>query len=77
MRLRTLQATQSTYVALPVDARRRPVRLRRTGCDRPAGRPAPEGSETPGIAATARAVGVPVYTQDRDFDDLSVDVVRV
>ncbi len=27
--------------------------------------------------ATARAAGVAVYTQDRDFDDLSVDVVRV
>jgi predicted nucleic acid-binding protein len=29
------------------------------------------------IAATARAHAVPVYSQDADFDDLAVDVVRV
>jgi predicted nucleic acid-binding protein len=29
------------------------------------------------IAATAYAHGVPVYTQDADFDHLPVDVVRV
>jgi predicted nucleic acid-binding protein len=29
------------------------------------------------IAATARAHAVAVYTQDGDFDDLAIDVVRV
>jgi predicted nucleic acid-binding protein len=29
------------------------------------------------IAATARAAGVAVYTQDGGFDELAVDVVRV
>jgi predicted nucleic acid-binding protein len=29
------------------------------------------------IAATACAHGVAVYSQDSDFDDLAVDVVRV
>jgi predicted nucleic acid-binding protein len=29
------------------------------------------------IAATARAHGVAVYSQDSDFEDLPVDVVRV
>jgi predicted nucleic acid-binding protein len=29
------------------------------------------------IAATAVASGVAVYTQDGDFDELSVEVVRV
>ena len=29
------------------------------------------------IAATARAHGAAVFTQDEDFDELAVDVVRV
>jgi predicted nucleic acid-binding protein len=29
------------------------------------------------IAATARAHGIAVYSQDRDFDDPAVDVVQL
>ena len=75
MRLRTLQATQSTYVALPVDAAVASAFAELVAIARRAGR-RPKVQDA-WIAATARAVGVPVYTQDRDFDDLSVDVVRV
>jgi predicted nucleic acid-binding protein len=74
-RLHTLQAVRSTYVALPIDE---PVaaafaelvaRARRTGRR-------PKVQDT-WIGATAHANGVAVYTQDDDFADLSVDVVRV
>ena len=75
MRLRTLQATQSTYVALPVDAAVASAFAELVAIARRAGR-RPKVQDA-WIAATARAVGVPVYTQDSDFDDLSVDVVRV
>ena len=75
MRLRTLQATQSTYVALPVDAAVASAFAELVAIARRAGR-RPKVQDA-WIAATARAVGVPVYAQDRDFDDLSVDVVRV
>ena len=75
MRLRTLQATQSTYVALPVDAAVASAFAELVAIARRAGlRPRVQDAW---IAATARAVGVPVYTQDSDFNDLSVDVVRV
>ena len=74
-RLRTLQATQSTYVALPVDqatasAFAELVATARRECHRPK-------VQDTWIAATARALGVAVYTQDSDFDDLAVEVVRV
>jgi predicted nucleic acid-binding protein len=75
VRLRTLQATQSTYVALPVDAAVASAFAELVATARRAGR-RPRVQDT-WIAATARAVGVPIYTQDSDFDDLSVDVVRV
>ena len=75
VRLRTLQATQSTYVALPVDAAVASAFAELVAIARRAGR-RPKVQDA-WIAATARAVGVPVYTQDSDFDDLSVDVVRV
>ena len=75
VRLRTLQATQSTYVALPVDAAVASAFAELVATARRAGqRPKVQDAW---IAATARAVGIPVYTQDSDFDDLSVDVVRV
>jgi predicted nucleic acid-binding protein len=74
-RLRTLQATRVTFVALPVDdnvasefaelvatARRRGFRPK---------------VQDAWIAATARAHTVAVYTQDSDFDDLAMDVVQV
>lgn len=75
MRLRTLQATQSTYVALPIDAAVASAFAELVATARRAGR-RPKVQDA-WIAATARAVGVPVYTRDGDFDDLSVDVVRV
>ncbi len=73
-RLRTLRATQSTYMALPIDesvasafaelvaiarSDRRRVRVMDAW-----------------IAATARSHGVAVYSQDADFDGLAVEVVR-
>jgi predicted nucleic acid-binding protein len=74
-RLRTLQATQSTYVALPVDAAVASAFAELVATARRAGR-RPKVQDT-WIAATARAAGVAVYTRDSDFDGLSVDVVRV
>jgi predicted nucleic acid-binding protein len=74
-RLRTLQATRSTYVALPVDdaVASAFAELVATACR--AGR-RPKVQDT-WIAATARAHDVAVYTQDGDFDELAVKVVRV
>lgn len=74
-RLRTLQAAQATYVSLPADAAvasafaELVATARRAGCR-------PKIQDT-WIAATARAHAVAVYTQDGDFDDLDIDVVRV
>jgi predicted nucleic acid-binding protein len=75
VRLRTLQATQSTYVALPVDTTVASAFAELVATARREGR-RPKVQDT-WIAATARAAGVPVYTQDSDFDDLPVDVIRV
>lgn len=74
-RLRTLQAAQATYVALPVDALVASTFAELVATARAAGR-RPRVQDT-WIAATARAAGVPVYSQDADFDDLAVDVIRV
>ena len=74
-RLRTLQATQATYVALPVDQAVASAFAELVATARRGGR-RPKVQDT-WIAATARALGVAVYTQDGDFDDLAVDVVRV
>ena len=74
-RLRTLQATQATYVALPIDAAVASAFAELVATARRAGR-RPKVQDT-WIAATARAHAVPVYTQDSDFDELAVDVVRV
>ena len=74
-RLRTLQATQSTYVALPVDEGVASAFAELVAIARRAGR-RPKVQDA-WIAATARAHAVAVYTQDRDFDDLAIDVVRV
>lgn len=74
-RLRTLRATQTTYVALPIDEAvasafaELVAAARRAGCR-------PKVQDT-WIAATARAHSVAVFTQDSDFDALGVDVVRV
>jgi predicted nucleic acid-binding protein len=74
-RLRTLQAAQATYVALPVDAAVASAFAELVAIARRAGR-RPKVQAT-WIAATARAHAVAVYTQDSDFDGLAVDVVRV
>jgi predicted nucleic acid-binding protein len=74
-RLRTLQATRSTYVALPVDDAVASAFAELVATARRAGR-RPKLQDA-WIAATARAADVAVYTQDSDFDELSVEVVRV
>lgn len=74
-RLRTLRAVQGTYVAIPIDEAvassfaELVATARRTG-------QRPKVQDT-WIAATATAHSVAVYTQDADFDDLAVEVVRV
>ncbi len=75
LRLRTLRAVQSTYVALPIDDRVASAFAELVATARRDGH-RPRVQDT-WIAATARTNGVPVYTQDADFDALAVDVVRV
>jgi predicted nucleic acid-binding protein len=74
-RLRTLQATQATYVALPVDQAVASAFAELVATAHRGGR-RPKVQDS-WIAATARALGVAVYTRDSDFDDLAVDVVHV
>jgi predicted nucleic acid-binding protein len=74
-RLRTLQSTRATYLALPVDETvassfAELVAMARNDGSRPK-------VQDTWIAATARAHGVAVYSQGTDFDDLAVEVVRV
>jgi predicted nucleic acid-binding protein len=74
-RLRALQAAQATYVALAVDTAVASAFAELVATARRAGR-RPKALDT-WIAATARAHRVAVYTQDSDFDELAVEVVRV
>jgi predicted nucleic acid-binding protein len=74
-RLRTLQAAQATYVALPLDEAVASAFAELVAAARRAGR-RPKIQDT-WIAATARAHEVALYTQDRELDDLEVEVVRV
>jgi predicted nucleic acid-binding protein len=74
-RLRTLRAVQATYVALCIDERVASAFAELVAQARRGGR-RPKVQDA-WIAATARAHEVPVFTQDTDFDDLAVDVVRV
>jgi predicted nucleic acid-binding protein len=74
-RLRALEAAQRTYVALPIDERVASAFAEIVASARRSGRRAKVMDAW--IAATALAHGVAVYTQDDDFDALSVDVVRV
>jgi predicted nucleic acid-binding protein len=74
-RLRTLQALQQTYVALPIDAGVASAFAELVATARRAGR-RPKVQDT-WIAATARAHGATVFSQDTDFDELAVEVVRV
>lgn len=74
-RLRTLNAVQSTYAVLGVDEAVATSFAELVATARRAGyRPKVQDSW---IAATAHAHQVPVFSQDGDFDDLAVDVVRV
>ncbi len=75
-RLATLVAARSTYVALPVSSEVAADFAELVAAAHQAGK-RPKIQDT-WIAATARVNGVPVYTQDSDFDELSgVDVIRV
>jgi hypothetical protein len=74
-RLRTLQSTRSTYIALSVDEAVASAFAELVATARREGR-RPKVQDA-WIAATARAHNVAVYSQDSDFDDLAVDVVRV
>jgi predicted nucleic acid-binding protein len=74
-RLRTLQALQQTYVALAIDAGVASAFAELVATARRAGR-RPKVQDT-WIAATARAHGATVFSQDTDFDELAVEVVRV
>jgi predicted nucleic acid-binding protein len=74
-RLRTLQAVRATYVSLPVNDEVASAFAELVATARRAGR-RPKTQDT-WIAATARAHDVAVYSQDADFDDLAVEVVRV
>jgi predicted nucleic acid-binding protein len=75
VRLRTLRAAQATYVALPVDETVASSFAELVATARRAGR-RPKIQDT-WVAATARAHAVAVYSQDDDFADLDVEVVRV
>jgi predicted nucleic acid-binding protein len=74
-RLRTLRAVQTTYVALPIDEDVATAFAELVAAARRAGR-RPKVQDA-WIAATAHAHGVPVYSQDNDFEDLGVQVVIV
>jgi predicted nucleic acid-binding protein len=74
-RLRTLRSTHSTYVALGIDEAVASAFAEIVATARRAGR-RPKVHDA-WIAATARVHDAAVYTQDDDFDDLDVDVVRV
>jgi predicted nucleic acid-binding protein len=74
-RLRTVQAAQATYAALPVDEAVAAAFAELVATARRNDR-RPKVQDT-WIAATARAHGASVITQDGDFDDLAVDVVRI
>jgi predicted nucleic acid-binding protein len=75
MRLRTLRALQQTYVALPIDDAVASAFAELVASARHERR-RPKVQDT-WIAATAHAHGVAVYSQDADFDDLAVEVIRV
>ena len=74
-RLETLRAVQATYVALPIDEAVAAAFAELVATARRAGH-RPKVQDT-WIAATALAHEAAIYTQDRDFDDLAVDVQRV
>lgn len=75
-RLRTLGAVRAAYVALPVDETVAAAFAELVAAARGSGR-RPRIQDA-WIAATARAHGVAVYSQDADFDGLpGIEVIRV
>jgi predicted nucleic acid-binding protein len=74
-RVRTLQSARSTYEALPVDETVASAFAELVATARRDGR-RPKVQDT-WIAATARRHGVPVFTQDRDYAGLDIDVIVV
>jgi predicted nucleic acid-binding protein len=74
-RLRALQSAHATYAALPIDEAVASAFAELVAVARRTGRRT--RIQDTWIAATARAHDVPVYSQDADFDDLGVEVVRV
>jgi predicted nucleic acid-binding protein len=75
-RLATLRGLHATYVALPIDERVASAFAELVATARRTGRRV--RVQDAWIAATARAHGVTLYTQDSDFDDVAgVEVVRV
>lgn len=75
-RVRTLAEVERSYEALPVDGPAIREFARIVAAAREGGR-RPRALDAL-IAATASSLGVPVYTQDADFEDMpGVEVVRV
>ncbi len=74
-RLATLHSVRSTYVALPIDDVVADAFAELVAQARRHGR-RPKVQDA-WIAATARTHGAAVCTQDADFDDLDVDVLRL
>jgi predicted nucleic acid-binding protein len=75
LRLRTLQSARATYDPLPVDGTVASAFAELVAAARRDGR-RPKVQDT-WIAATARRHAVPVYTQDREYSGLDIDVVVV
>lgn len=76
-RLRTLAGVQREFEALPIDAAVASAFAELVASLRRAGKRS-LGVQDAWIAATANAHGVPVVSQDDDFDDLAgVSVIRV
>lgn len=75
VRLATLQSVRSAYMPLPIDDAVAAAFAELVAEARGHGR-RPKVQDA-WIAATARTHGAAVCTQDADFDDLDVDVLRV
>jgi predicted nucleic acid-binding protein len=75
-RLATVSAVRATYIALPIDEDVASAFAELVAEARTAGR-RPKVQDA-WIAATARAHGAAIYTQDQDFDGMpGIEVVRV
>jgi predicted nucleic acid-binding protein len=75
-RLATVSAVSATYIALPIDEDVAAAFAELVASARKAGR-RPKVQDA-WIAATARAHGAAIYTQDSDFDGLpGIEVIQV